>query len=192
MRKVKGNLQILFVCVVITFACLFGYLMLQNLCVELFVQWGWEVRVTENSLLEQNFWLAFLVTGIIVPVCEELFFRFAVCSSLKLTKIPDWTIILISAVIFMLFHGSWSQTIYQLLMGIWFAWIYLKTRKIGWTVLMHVINNTFIVAYTSIVGNGSNVFELSVWNVILSVSLAVVTTILVTFLIKKGIPQYEK
>ena len=77
-------------------------------------------------------------------------------------------------------------------MGIWLAWIFLKTHQIGWTMLIHMINNTFIITYTYLVGTGSDVFNLSAWNIVLSVGLAVVTTVTVFFLIKKGIPKYEK
>ena len=77
-------------------------------------------------------------------------------------------------------------------MGIWFAWIYLKTKQIGWTMFIHFINNAFIVTYTYFAGTGSDAFALSAWNVILSVSLAIVTTVAVYFLIKKGIPRHEK
>ncbi len=191
MPKVKDNLRTLLVCVIITFVCLFGYLLLQNLCVELFVQWGWEVY-SEDDLFANGFWLTLFIVGLIVPVCEELVFRLVICRLLKFTKLPDYWIIVISAFVFMLYHCSWSQTIYQFLMGIWLAWIFLKTKKIGWTVLIHVINNTFIVAYTSLVGNETTVFDLTAWNIILSVGLAIVTTIVVSLLIKKGIPQYEK
>lgn len=191
MPKVKDNLRTLLVCVIITFVCLFGYLLLQNLCVELFVQWGWEVY-SEDDLFANGFWLTLFIVGLIVPVCEELIFRLVICRLLKFTKLPDYWIIVISAFVFMLYHCSWSQTIYQFLMGIWLAWIFLKTKKIGWTVLIHVINNTFIVAYTSLVGNETTVFDLTAWNIILSVGLAIVTTIVVSLLIKKGIPQYEK
>ena len=191
MLKVKDNLRTLLFCVVITFGCLFGYLLLQNLSVELFVRLGWETRA-DSDLFTNGFWLTFFVVGLIVPVCEELIFRFVICHLLKLTKMPEWWIIMISAFVFMIYHTSWSQTIYQFLMGIWFAWIFLKTKKIGWTVLMHIINNVFILAYTSLVGNEVSVFALTPWNITLSLGLAIITTVIVSLLIKKGIPKYEK
>ena len=191
MLKVKDNLRTLLFCVVITFGCLFGYLLLQNLSVELFVRLGWEARA-DSDLFANGFWLTFFVVGLIVPVCEELIFRFVICRLLKLTKMPEWWIIVLSAFVFMIYHTSWSQTIYQFLMGFWFAWIFLKTNKIGWTVLMHIINNVFILAYTSLVGNEVSVFALTPWNITLSLGLAIITTIIVSLLIKKGIPKYEK
>lgn len=193
MLKVKSNfLRNFFVCVLIAFACLFGYLMLQNLCAELVIAWGWEERTTTGSLFEDGFLSAFLVIAIIFPVLEELIFRLFVCKSLQKLRLTGWYVIVVSAVIFMLYHWSWSQVVYQLLMGIWLAWIYMKTRKVGWTVLIHFINNAFIITYTYLTGTGNEVFNVNPWSVILSLGLAVATTVVVALLIKKGIPEYEK
>ena len=105
MLKVKSNfLRNFFVCVLIAFACLFGYLMLQNLCAELVIAWGWEERTTTGSLFEDGFLSAFLVIAIIFPVLEELIFRLFVCKSLQKLRLTGWYVIVVSAVIFMLFH----------------------------------------------------------------------------------------
>ena len=193
MPKVKSNfLRTLLICILIAFVCLFGYLMLQNLCAELFIRWGWEKRTTLDHLFVDGFWLVFFILAIVYPVLEELVFRFFACKVLHKTKLSDWYIIVISAVIFMIYHWSWSQLVYQFLMGIWLGWIYMKTNQIGWTMLIHFINNAFIVTYTYFTGTGSAVFNVNGWSVVLSFSLAIATTLFVIFLIKKGIPKYEK
>ncbi len=192
MPKVKNNLRTAVICVVIAFVCLFGYLMLQNFCAELFVRWGWETRSTSVNLFEQGFWLAFLVVAVVTPILEELIFRLVSCKLLALTKMPVWCVIMISALIFAIYHGSWSQLVYQLLMGIWLAWIFVKTNQIGWTMLIHFINNAFIITYTYFVGTGKAGFTLQAGQIILALSLAMITTVAVYVLIKKGIPNYEK
>lgn len=192
MTKVKSYLRNAVVCVAIAFICLFGYLMLQNLFAALFVRWGFENNSTNNDLFVPGFWLTFLVGAVLVPVLEELVFRLLICKLLQLTKMADWVVILISAVVFALYHQSWSQTVYQLLMGIWLAWIFIKTHHITWTILIHFINNAFIITYTYFAGTGNGMFYLNAWNIVVSVVLAVLTTVAVFFLIKKGIPNYEK
>lgn len=191
MLKVKDNLRIMLVCIVTAIICLFGYLMLQNLSAELFIRWGVETRKTLN-LFPNGFWVTFLTVAVVPPILEELIFRLVNCKLLKLTKMPDWGVILISAAIFAIYHMSWSQLTYQFLMGIWLAWIFIKTHQVAWTMLIHFINNAWIVSYTYLAGNGNDVFILSAGNTILSISLAVVTTVAMFFLIKKGIPNYEK
>ncbi len=190
MSKVKNNLRIALVCIVTAFVCLFGYLMLQNLCAELFIRWGWETR--SDAVVFKNFWSVFLISAIIVPILEELVFRLLACKLFQLSKMPTWCVIVLSAIFFAVYHGSWSQTVYQFLMGIWLAWIFIKTHNIGWTMLIHFINNAFIITYTYLTETGNGVFNLNAWNIILSIGLAVVTTVAVIFLIKKGIPKYEK
>ena len=191
MPKVKKYLRITAVCVVTAFVCLFGYLMLQNLCAELLIHWGIEARKNVD-IFAYGFWNAFIAGAILAPLLEELIFRLLSCKLLQLAKLPDWAIILISATIFAVYHMSWSQLVYQFLMGVWLAWIYLKTRNVGWTMLIHLINNAFIITYTYFAGAGEQAFSLNAGNIILSVVTAVATTVVVFFLIKKGIPNYEK
>lgn len=191
MPKVKSYLRTTAICILIVFLCMFGYVMLQNVCAELFIHWGLEVRFEQN-LLENGFWATMFVGALLMPVLEEVVFRLACCKLLQLTQMPKWCVIVISATIFMLYHQSWSQTVYQLLMGIWFAWIFLKTNQIGWTILIHVINNASILTYTYFAGADNGVFVLNAGNIILSLVLAVATTVAVFFLIQKGIPNYEK
>lgn len=192
MLKVKNNFRTLAICVIIAFVCLFGYLMLQNLCAELFIRWGLEARSQDINLFTNGFWLAFLLGAVWAPVFEELIFRLLSCTLLHLTKMPFWCVLVISAVIFAIYHRSWSQTVYQFLMGIWLAWIFLKTHNIAWTMLIHFINNAFIITYTYFAGTGSDVFNLNALTIILSLGLAIATTVAVFYLIKKGIPKYEK
>lgn len=103
MTKVKNNLLTAAICIIIAFVCLFGYLMLQNLCAELFIHWGFETRSTQD-LFTNGFWPTFLVTAMLVPVLEELIFRLLSCKLLMLTKMPTWSVILVSAVIFAVYH----------------------------------------------------------------------------------------
>ena len=166
MSKVKNNLLTAVVCIVIALVCLFGYLMLQNLCAELFVRWGWETRATNINLFEHGFWLTFFAAAVVAPVLEELVFRFASCKLLSLTKMSVGCVIVVSAFIFAVYHGSWSQLVYQFLMGIWLAWIFVKTNQIGWTMLIHFINNAFIITYTYFVGTGDAEFALQAGQII--------------------------
>lgn len=188
MAKVKRNLITAAVCVLIALLCLFGFMMFQNLCAEVFIYWGWETRQAVD-LSANGFWYVFLTTVILAPVLEELIFRFLLCKGLKRLKLPDGWVIVIAAFLFMLYHWSWSQVAYQFIMGVFFAWIFLKTNNVLWTMLMHLINNAFIVTYTWLVRPPASAFALSAGNITWALVLAVATTVVVTFLIRKGIPD---
>lgn len=196
MIKVKSILRTFSVCVAIAFICLFGYIMLQNLCAEIFIRIGWETRNTIDLFAKHDFWYVFFVSGVLPPILEEVVFRLVLCLGLKTLckplNWPDWVYVLVSAVAFTAWHLSWSQLVYQFIMGIFFAWIFLKTRQLWWTMLIHFINNAFIITYTYFVKPGNNVFDLNVGNVILALGLAAVTTAATVMLIKKGIPYAQR
>ena len=192
MNKVKRIFLTAGVCVAIAFVCLFGYIYLQNMFAEIFIRLGWETR-SSVELFTYGFWVAFLLYAVLPPILEELVFRFAVCKTLQWVKLKPWLIVGISAVLFMLYHWSWSQVVYQLIMGIFFAWIFLKTNNLLWTILIHFINNAFVVTYTYFTASsGDAVFALSAGNIVIAIASALVATAVVTLLIKKGIPYATK
>lgn len=191
MSKVKNNFLTAGSCVAIALICLFGFIMLQNLFAAIFINLGWETNSVVD-LFPYGFWVAFIVYAILPPILEEIIFRLLICKGLQWLKLPTVWIVISSAVVFMLYHWSWSQVVYQLIMGIFFAWIFLRTNNILWTMLIHFINNAFIVTYTYFAGSSDAVMALSAGNIILSVVLAAASTVAVTLLIKKGIPYAKK
>lgn len=196
MSKVKNNFLTAGVCVAIAFICLFGYLYLQNMSAEIFIKLGWETRTSSTDqaahMFAKGFWLAFLLYAVLPPLIEELVFRLAVCKTLQWAQLKPWLIISISAILFAVYHRSWSQLVYQLIMGIFLAWIFVKTNNLGWTILIHFINNAFIVTYTYFVRASNDVFALNAGNIILAISSAVLATVIVALLIKKGITYATK
>ena len=194
------TVKTILICAAISGICIFGLVMFQNMCVELFIQWGWEMRIdpaTEWERIFGNgsfgaFCIAFVLVGILPPIYEELIFRFGICKGLKKwTKLREPWIIIISATLFMLWHLSFSQSVYQFIMGVFFARIYLKTDNILWTMLIHFINNAFILTYTYLVGVSAEPFVLSFGSIALTIVLAVVSVFAVHFLIKIGFRAKE-
>jgi membrane protease YdiL (CAAX protease family) len=191
----------IFVCFLIVGVSVFGFILLVDVCVQIFANSGLEVAETGAGLTEtvrKYFWIVFLQTAIWAPIMEELIFRFAVielCFLLfkfvKNNRTKEVLIIIISAFIFMLWHRSWSQTIYQFIMGVVFAVIYIKTPNnihrafnLTWTMLIHFINNTFLIAYTYFVGDGDGEFVLNFFNVAVAVVLAVFAVTVIRDLLK--------
>ena len=184
------------ICTAIAFICIFGLIMFQNVCVEVFIEWGWETRPDAEkewaALFKYGFLWSFVFVGIVTAILEELVFRWCTCQALlRWTKLKEFWIIIITAIVFMLWHMSFSQAIYQFIMGVVFAKIYLKTRNIWWTTLIHFINNAFIVTYLYITGVQDEIFVLSFGNIALAVGLVAVSITAVAFLIK-GLPNGKK
>ncbi|MBQ3235656.1 MAG: CPBP family intramembrane metalloprotease [Clostridia bacterium] len=84
-----------------------------------------------------------LFVCIIPAVVEEFLFRGLLLSSLKGTG--TLFAVVISGVIFSLFHMSPAQTIYQFIVGACYALVVLYGKNILYAVGMHLVNNLYIV-----------------------------------------------
>lgn len=87
-----------------------------------------------------------VTVGILGPVFEELIFR---------KKLIDCTIkygegvaILSSGIMFGLFHTSVTQFFYATGMGMLWAYIYIKTGRIRYSIIYHIINNFTVSVLT--------------------------------------------
>jgi membrane protease YdiL (CAAX protease family) len=86
-----------------------------------------------------DIWLNLLLISIIGPVFEEFFFRKLLID--RTVKYGAKISILLSALMFGLFHGNLNQFFYAFLMGGFFAYVYMKTGKLIYPILLHIIVN---------------------------------------------------
>lgn len=121
-----------------------------------------------------------IYTCIIAPVFEEFIYRGAVLRSLE--KYGRWFAILISSILFGLMHGNF----YQIFMatGVGIALGYLATEySIKLSILLHIINNTFVGATSLITShiseNAGNIMN----STIVFLSLII---LIIAFVIKKN------
>ena len=81
-------------------------------------------------------------TVIIAPLCEELIFRGFLLKPLR--KYGDFTAVLVSAVIFALFHGNVDQLAYALISGIFLGIIAVRSNSILPSIILHSANNLIV------------------------------------------------
>ena len=97
-------------------------------------------EVSEQAFSGQPVGLMILVVGIIGPICEELMFRGIVFHRLK-----DWVkpqaAIVISALLFGIYHGNVVQFFYATCMGVMLAIIYDKTGTLWISIVAHIAAN---------------------------------------------------
>lgn len=105
----------------------------------------WLPNLMENVFdILQSGWVGILTIAVIGPVLEELLFRGAITKAL-LKQYSPVKAILISAVIFGVFHINPAQIIPAFLIGILFGWVYYKTASLIPCILMHILNNSLAV-----------------------------------------------
>ncbi len=100
--------------------------------------------------------LLFMV--ILAPLIEEYIFRKQLID--RMHVYGGRTAVLLSGIMFGLFHGNFSQLFYAAALGIVFGYVYLKTGKLRYTIALHMLIN-FIggILGPSIVENASGVLS---------------------------------
>lgn len=86
-----------------------------------------------------NIWINIIIISIIAPIVEEFIFRKLLID--RTIIYGEFLSILLSALLFGLFHGNLNQFFYAFLIGGFFAYIYIKTGKIIYTIILHMITN---------------------------------------------------
>lgn len=79
--------------------------------------------------------------GIAAPVIEELLFRKLLID--RLHRFGDRTALFVSALVFGLLHGNFSQLFYAFGIGLLLGYLYCRTRQLGYTILLHMAVNLF-------------------------------------------------
>ena len=80
-----------------------------------------------------------LVMVVLAPLFEEWFFRKQLID--HSARYGEKTAILLSALAFALFHGNLYQLFYAFALGLLFAYVYVRTRRLRYPVLLHMIVN---------------------------------------------------
>ena len=81
----------------------------------------------------------FITVGVLGPIFEELIFRKKLID--HSIKYGEGIAIILSGLMFGLFHTSVKQLFYTTGMGMLSAYVYIKTGKIRYSIILHMINN---------------------------------------------------
>ncbi|WP_407415928.1 CPBP family intramembrane glutamic endopeptidase [Methanobrevibacter sp.] len=121
------------------------------------------VNPIEKLIQNSSIYINLLVISILAPIFEEIFFRKLLID--RTIKYGAKLSILLSALLFALFHGNLSQFFYAFLLGGFFAYIYIKTGNVIYSIICHAIVNL----YGSVI---STFFNLSIHNLQNGISMA--------------------
>lgn len=90
-------------------------------------------------LTNLNPFTAFFITVICAPIAEELLFRKLLIE--RTIQYGEGISVLLSGLLFGLFHGNLNQFVYAFLLGCFFGFIFLKTGDVRYTISMHMLVN---------------------------------------------------
>ncbi|UTR08749.1 CPBP family intramembrane metalloprotease [Evansella sp. LMS18] len=95
--------------------------------------------------------LLIIVVAVLVPIMEEIVFRMVIFGSLY-KRFGFWIAALLSGFIFAVVHMDFEHLLVYLAMGIVFAWLYVKTKRIIVPIMAHVGINSFVMLVQVIFG----------------------------------------
>lgn len=93
----------------------------------------------QNLINSTDLWVNFILISIIAPIFEEILFRKLLID--RTIKYGINVSIILSATLFALIHGNLNQFFYAFLLGAFLAYIYTKTGKITYPIILHGIVN---------------------------------------------------
>lgn len=92
-----------------------------------------------NLMMDSTLWMRALVVGILAPIFEELIFRKLLIE--RMIRYGEWTAILVSGLAFGMFHGNFSQFFFATGLGITFGYVFVRTGKVRYSIMMHMVVN---------------------------------------------------
>ena len=93
-----------------------------------------------NELIENlDTWVIFLLTVVAAPIFEELLYRKMLID--RVAHYGDRVAIVLSGALFGLSHGNFYQFFYAFGLGVVFAYVYINTGKLRYTVIFHAVIN---------------------------------------------------
>jgi uncharacterized protein len=105
--------------------------------------WFWELfnKIFEN---DYGWWGAFTKVAVIAPIVEELIFRGLILNGFR-RNYSGLKSVLISALLFSLFHLNPWQMPATFVLGLFLGWIMLRTNNIIAAMLGHSVNNLLVL-----------------------------------------------
>ena len=97
------------------------------------------VNQVEEMIMDMSLWAVIVSAVILAPIMEELIFRKLVLD--RLAGYGPAVAMSVSALVFGLAHGNFYQFFYAFLLGLIFAYIYLRTGKVRYSMMLHMMVN---------------------------------------------------
>lgn len=98
-----------------------------------------DANTTASMMADSNIIIRTLVVGVGAPVFEELIFRKVLVD--RTIKYGEYVSIVMSGIMFGLLHGNFQQFFFAALVGMLFAYVYIRTGRVRYTIFLHMAIN---------------------------------------------------
>ena len=138
-KKLSG--KNFFIFVAISFAVMyFGNLISSYLMAIIQSYTGVETTNPVSEMLSgSSIWLNAIVVAVLAPIVEEVLFRKVIIDRTHVWG--EKTAVVFSALLFGIFHGNFYQFFYAFGIGLLFGYIYVRTGRIRYTIILHMMIN---------------------------------------------------
>lgn len=139
-----------------------------------------------TDLMMQTDWFTLFYVAVAGPILEEYIFRWALLNRLR--PMGEKASILFTAVLFGLFHGNLTQMLYATAIGAILGYMAVKTGRMRYNCLMHILVNSGSVAlgFLSVAGAAGNVLALALTGLSMFAAFAMVIGAGIIYLVKIG------
>ena len=98
-----------------------------------------------SLVMSDSVLLTLFISGFLAPVIEELIFRFGICKVAY--KDNAKKAIIVSSVLFGVAHMNLIQSTYAFVLGLFLAYLYIKTDNLWTSTLVHITINSSSILY---------------------------------------------
>ena len=97
------------------------------------------INPVQNLLMDTSMVFQILFAVIIGPIVEEFIFRKTMIDRLR--GFGEKRAVIVTAILFGLFHGNISQMFYAAALGLIFGYVYIRTGYLRYSIFLHVVIN---------------------------------------------------
>jgi len=145
----------------------------------------------QQLISSTNIWFNIVIVSIIAPIFEEFFFRKMLID--RTIRYGARVSIILSAVLFGLFHGNLNQFFYAFLMGGFFAYVYIKTGKIIYPIVLHAIVNFMGSVVSQVISQAMMNLQQSISTTDLTIIVAYMILFIIFIVLSIiGLSRYKK
>ena len=152
-----------------------------NLVIAMFTQSSM-TNLIQELIAGSSVWVNLVFVTLLAPVMEELFFRRLLIP--KLLPYGEKPAVILSGLAFGLIHGNLTQFFYAFGLGLAFGYIFVKTGKVIYTIILHMIIN-FIGSVISVLALQASITAMIVTGPIMLAVFGMAIAGIVLFFINK-------